>query len=64
MDNKNLEEGLEPMIQFDKRGGFVPVVTQHYNTKEILIVAYVNKEALVKTIETGLATYWSTSKTQ
>ncbi len=61
---KKLEEGIDLMIQFDKRGGLVPVITQDYNTKEVLMLAYANKEALEKTIETGLATYWSTSRNE
>jgi phosphoribosyl-AMP cyclohydrolase len=49
-------------LNFSKGNGLIPVVTQDYETKDILMLAYVNKEALEKTIETGLAHYWSRSR--
>ncbi len=42
----------------------VPVVVQDVNTKEVLIVAYANKLALETTFETGMATFWSTSRNE
>lgn len=49
------------MIKFDERG-LVPVIVQDANTKEVLMLAYANKEALKKTFETGYAHYWSRSR--
>jgi len=49
-------------IDFEKRKGLLPVVVQDINTKDILMMAYVNKNALSKTIETGNAWFWSTSQ--
>jgi phosphoribosyl-AMP cyclohydrolase len=46
----------------DGTGGLVTVVVQDKNTKEVLMLAYANKEALQKTAETGLAHYYSTSR--
>ena len=37
-------------------------VVQDFETSEVLMVAYMNEEALKKTIQTGLAHYWSTSR--
>ncbi len=37
-------------------------VAQDYDTKEVLMVAYMNREALEKTFKTGNAHYWSTSR--
>ncbi|GLI12624.1 phosphoribosyl-AMP cyclohydrolase [Methanobrevibacter arboriphilus] len=37
-------------------------VVQDYETSQVLMVAYMNKEALTKTLETGVAHYWSTSR--
>ena len=48
-------------IDFEKQKGLLPVVVQDINTKDILMMAYVNKNALSKTIETGNAWFWSTS---
>ncbi|SFR96163.1 bifunctional phosphoribosyl-AMP cyclohydrolase/phosphoribosyl-ATP diphosphatase HisIE [Anaeromicropila populeti] len=44
--------------------GMIPVVTQDYRTNEVLMVAYMNKEAYEKTIETGKMTYWSRSRNE
>ncbi len=40
----------------------VIAISQDYESSEVLMVAYMNKEALLKTIETGKAHYWSTSR--
>ena len=48
-------------IDFEKRNGLIPVVVQDIRTKDILMLGYVNKNALTKTIETGNAYFWSTS---
>ncbi|BAW31393.1 MAG TPA: phosphoribosyl-AMP cyclohydrolase [Methanothermobacter sp.] len=47
-----------------KIGGenLIIAIAQDKKTNEILMVAYMNKEALEKTIETGMAHYWSTSR--
>jgi phosphoribosyl-ATP pyrophosphohydrolase/phosphoribosyl-AMP cyclohydrolase len=42
--------------------GLVPVVVQDYRTDEVLMVAYMNEEAYLKTIETGKMTYYSRSR--
>jgi phosphoribosyl-AMP cyclohydrolase len=39
-------------------------ISQDYKSSEVLMVAYMNKEALMKTIDTGKAHYWSTSRNQ
>ena len=40
----------------------VPVVTQDTTTKEVLILAFANKEAFEETLKSGLATYYSRSR--
>ena len=40
----------------------IPVVTQDYNTKEVLILAFANKEAFDETRRSGYATFWSRSR--
>lgn len=42
--------------------GLIPVVTQDYKTGEVLMVAYMNREAFEKTIDTGRMTYFSRSR--
>ncbi len=49
-------------IDFAKRGGVIPVVVQDKKTKDVLTLVYANKEAVSKTIETGNAWFFSTSR--
>ena len=42
--------------------GLLPVIVQDYKTDEVLMMAYMNKEAYEKTLETGLMTYYSRSR--
>lgn len=44
--------------------GLVPVVVQDNKTSEVLMVAYMNKEAFDKTIETGIMHYYSRSRSE
>jgi phosphoribosyl-AMP cyclohydrolase len=53
---------LEQVIDFDKAGGIVPVVTQDEDTGEVLMMAYMNHEALTETLRTGHACYFSRSR--
>ncbi|NBC65159.1 MAG: phosphoribosyl-AMP cyclohydrolase [Bacteroidetes bacterium] len=57
-----IEEGSELCLQFEKRDGLLPVVVQESSTGDILMIASVNGEALNQTIESGKATFWSTSR--
>ncbi|MDQ4017531.1 MAG: hypothetical protein M3129_03205, partial [Thermoproteota archaeon] len=45
-------------LDFEKRKGLLPVVVQDRKTKDILMLAYANKEALANTITTGNAWFW------
>lgn len=49
-------------LDFAKGNGLIPAVVQDANTKEVLMLAYVNVEALKKTLDTGYACYWSRSR--
>lgn len=51
---------ISKLIFNDK--GLIPVIVQDYKSKEVLMLAYMNIDALMKTIETGLAYYWSRSR--
>ena len=44
--------------------GLVPCIVQEYGTGEVLMLAYMNEESYNKTLETGLMTYWSRSRSE
>ena len=50
-------------ISFDD-AGLIPVIAQDFESHRVLMVAWMNKTALLETIKTGLATYWSRSRDQ
>ena len=53
------------LIDFGEDGQkLLPVVTQDYTTKEVLILSFVNKEAFDETRRSNYATYWSRSRNE
>jgi phosphoribosyl-ATP pyrophosphohydrolase/phosphoribosyl-AMP cyclohydrolase len=48
-------------LKFDENG-LIPVVVQHYASNKVLMVAYMNEEAYLKTAETKKATFYSRSR--
>ena len=58
---QNIEEGLEFIPQFDEND-LIPAIAQDAETGQILMVAYMNREALDTTIQSGYATYFSRSR--
>jgi len=55
-------EELLKKLDFKKGNGLIPVVVQDAESKELLMLAYTNEEALEKTLSTGYAHYWSRSR--
>lgn len=49
-------------IDFDKGGGLVPAIAQDVRTGKVLMLAYMNREALETTLKEGRACYWSRSR--
>jgi phosphoribosyl-AMP cyclohydrolase len=49
-------------LDFAKGNGLIAVVAQDVKSKKVLMVAYANREAVEKTLETGYAHYWSRSR--
>ena len=71
LSDEELEEGRELHLDFDKLAKVaqtgvpvLPAVVQDARTGEVLIVAYVNQEALEYTLEQGVAAFWSTSRNE
>lgn len=48
--------------RFDKMKGLIPVITQEAATGKVLMQAYINRAAWQKTLETGIAHYYSRSR--
>jgi phosphoribosyl-AMP cyclohydrolase len=42
--------------------GLLPVIAQDARTAEVLMLAWMNADAVAKTLETGMVTYWSRSR--
>ena len=57
-----MTEDLLAKLDFKKGNGLIPVVVQDAGSKEVLMLAYANEEALQKTLSTGYAHYWSRSR--
>lgn len=61
-------DNFEPSLKWDdfklNSDGLVPVIAQDYRTREVLMLAYMNKEAFEKTITTGKMTYYSRSRNE
>jgi phosphoribosyl-ATP pyrophosphohydrolase/phosphoribosyl-AMP cyclohydrolase len=49
-------------LDFEKQGGLIPAVIQDNVSGQVLMLAYMNKEALVKTLETGRTWFYSRSR--
>lgn len=58
----NLEDAYIAVMDFDKQNGLIPTIVQDIDTKQVLMLAYSNKESLKKSLSEGLATYYSRSR--
>lgn len=50
------------MIDFDKAGGLVPAIAQDARSGDVLMMAWMNREAFEETLRTGRACYFSRSR--
>ncbi|MBI5572455.1 MAG: phosphoribosyl-AMP cyclohydrolase [Desulfomonile tiedjei] len=53
---------MESVVDFKKGGGLVPAIAQDIRTGKVLMMAYMNPEALETTLREGRACYWSRSR--
>ena len=49
-------------LNFEKQGGLIPVIVTDYQTGQVLMLAYMNREAYEKTLSTRQMHYWSRSR--
>ncbi len=59
-----LEERAELNLQFEKRGGLLPVAVQESSSGRLLMIASVNREALEYSLKNRQAAFWSTSRNE
>jgi phosphoribosyl-AMP cyclohydrolase len=57
----SLDQAIAARLKRDANG-LVPAVVQQHDTGEVLMLAWMNDEALHRTLTTGRATYWSRSR--
>ncbi len=53
---------MSPNVNWEKGGGLAPAIVQHADTGEVLMLGYMNAEALRVTQNKGFVTFWSRSK--
>ena len=51
-----------PKLNWKKLNGLIPVITQDYKTDKVLMLGFMNKEALGKTLKEGKVTYFSRTR--
>lgn len=49
-------------LDFEKENGLIPAIVQDYANNEVLMLGFMNREALAKTRETGFVTFYSRSR--
>ncbi len=49
-------------IDFEKMGGLIPAIVQESDTGEVLMLGFMNQDALAKTLETNMVTFWSRTR--
>lgn len=60
-DIDKIEEKMDFTPRFDAQG-LIPAIAQDIRTGDILMLAWMNEDALARTLETGQAHYWSRSR--
>ena len=58
MTDKNVIQQLISTLTFD-RNGLIPAIAQQYNTGEVLMMAWMNKESISTTLQENRMVYWS-----
>jgi len=51
-----------PKLNWKKLNGLIPVITQDFKTSKVLMLGFMNKEALKKTLKGGKVTYFSRTR--
>jgi phosphoribosyl-AMP cyclohydrolase len=69
--SEEIESGSKELLDFEKLSkiaskgqSVLPVVVQHVDSREVLILAYANREALLYSLQNRVAAFWSTSRNE
>ncbi|BBP44898.1 phosphoribosyl-AMP cyclohydrolase [Thiosulfatimonas sediminis] len=54
-------QNLQSKVKFDQ-DGLIPAIAQQFDTKEVLMMAWMNNQSLQETLQTGRVCYWSRSR--
>jgi phosphoribosyl-ATP pyrophosphohydrolase/phosphoribosyl-AMP cyclohydrolase len=58
-----VREEILAKVEFDKDpAGLVPAIVQDPDTLQVLMLGFMNREALAKTLDTGMVTFWTRSR--
>ena len=67
--SRELEEGLELALDWQKlekavagTKGIIPVAVQHADTREVILVAYINQQAFKESLKRKMLVLWSSSR--
>ena len=60
-DGKTVDSAVFDAIAFDAKG-LVPAIAQQHDSGEVLMMAWMNREAVERTLATGVVHYWSRSR--
>lgn len=59
-----LEDAFCACLNFEKQNGLLPTIVQDESSKQVLMLAYSNRESIEKSLKTGQATYFSRSRNE
>lgn len=62
-EKPEISNSIFERVKFDERG-LVPAIVQDFETMNVLTLAYMNRESLQKTFETGETHFWSRSRNE
>jgi phosphoribosyl-AMP cyclohydrolase len=55
---------MNDILDFEKQGGLIPAIAQDWQSGEVLMLAYMNRESFEETLRTGHACYYSRSRSK
>jgi len=61
--DQSIREEILARVQFDKDpAGLAPAIVQDAESRDVIMLGFMNRDALAKTLDTGLVTFWTRSR--